>query len=444
MFVSSLKKRLGFLLTALPLFLLLNSCTSFGAQNNQQTDAVPTATPISITVPSCRSACNAPGLREIVDTWDNIHLFQSFDYNIRNPTPISRYYDFVWGVTPNKVAAFRAGNPNVFISYYLPFHRDGGTFMNADLGQQHDVRYWKSFHADWVLYKCDRTTPALEYGDPNIPLDFTNPDVVRWQVQTYAQPASTSGYDAIAADNLNLENLFGACGFYKNGQWVQRYTGETNDQQWRNDILTWVTAMQTALHALPHPLALIPNFSPGPISLNDPVVGNIVTHVDGILDEGGFTNYGDGYLTGTRWLQTIQFIRSVQIQQHKPYYISNEFKSDALDHNEVQWALASYLMCKEHSSSLFITNIVNNKQNYGADRRYSEYGAQIGNPKSEMYLAQNVYWRDYSNGLVVVNPSDTDTYTVKTSAATYRDLYGNHVSQTFSIPPHSGMVLIPS
>ena len=100
-------------------------------------------------------------------------------------------------------------------------------------------------------------------------------------------------------------------------------------------------------------------------------------------------------------------------------------------------------MSKEHYSSLYITNNTNGTQNYGADRRYSEYEAKIGNPNSEMYFSQNVYWRDYSNGIVVVNPSDTNTYTVKTSASTYADLYGNRVNQTFSLPPHSGMVLIP-
>jgi len=443
MFVRSFKKRLVLFCAILPLFLLFSGCVPFGSQVSQKTNEAPTATPISVTIPSCQIGCNTPGLREIPDTWNNIHLFQSFDYNIRNPTPIARYYDFVWGATPSKVAAFRAGNPNAFISYYIPFHRDSGTFTNAELGKQHDVNYWQSAHPNWVLYKCDRTTPALEYGDPNIPLDFTNPDVVQWQVQTYAQPASTNGYDAIAADNLNLENLFGACGFYKNGQWVQRYTGDTIDKQWQNDILSWVTAMQTALHALPHPLALIPNLGAGPVALSDPILGKIVTHVDGILDEGGFTNYGDGYLTGSNWLHEIQFIRSVQKQQHKPYYISNEFKSDALGHDQIQWALASYLISKEHSSSLFITNNTNHTQNYGADRRYSEYEGKIGNPQSDIYFSQNVYWRDYSNGIVVVNPSDTNTNTVKTSASTYVDLYGNHVNQTFSLPPHSGMVLIP-
>ncbi len=443
MFVRSFEKRLVLFLAIFPVFLLFSGCVPFGPQTDAKMNESPTATPISVTIPACQNTCNTPGLRQVPDTWDNIHLFQIFDYNIGNSTPSAQYYDFVWGATPGKVAAFRAGNPDAFLSYYIPFHRDNGTFADPELGKQHDINYWQSVHPDWVLYKCDRTTPALEYGDPNIPLDFTNPDVVQWQVQTYAQPASINGYDAIAADNLNLENLFGACGFYKNGQWVQRYTGRTIDKQWQSDILSWVTAMQAALHALPHPLALIPNLSAGPIPLSSPVVAQIVTHTDGILDEGGFTNYGDGYLTGNTWLSEIQFIRNVQLQQHKPYYVSNEFKTDALSHDDIQWALASYLMSKEHYSSVYITNNINGTQNYGSDIRYSEYEAKIGTPTSEMYFSQNVYWRDYSNGLVVVNPSATNTYTVKTSASTYADLYGNHVNQTFSLPPHSGMVLIP-
>ncbi len=443
MVVHALSKQKLVLFAVLSLVFILSGCTAFGFQVGQSKDPKPTATPISVTVPSCRPSCAVPGVRQFVDTWDNIHLLQSFDYHIKNPSTIAQYYDFIWGVAPKNVAAFRRGNPNVFISYYIPFHRDNGTFLNSDLGQQHDLNYWHSSHPNWVLYKCDRVTPANEYGDPNIPFDFTNQDVINWQVQTYAQPASMNGYDGIAADNLNLENLYGACGFYKNGQWTQRYSGVVNDPQWRADILSWVTNMQSVLHALQHPLALIPNIGFGSISLADPIVGQIVSHVDGVFDEAGFTKYGDGYLTDDNWLHAIQFIREVQNEQHKPYYISNEFKSSSLDHNQIQWVLASYLLSKEHSSSVFITNTMNNVQGYGADRRYSVYDAKIGNPRSDLYFAQNVYWRDYSNGLVVVNSSDTNAYTVKTSGITYADLYGNPVAQTFTLPPHSGMVLIP-
>ena len=44
--------------------------------------------------------------------------------------------------------------------------------------------------------------------------------------------------------------MFGACGVYINGQWVQRYTGQLDDPRWRIDIINWLTWMQQALHHL--------------------------------------------------------------------------------------------------------------------------------------------------------------------------------------------------
>ena len=165
-----------------------------------------------------------------------------------------------------------------------------GTFSN--IRAYHDLAYWKAFHPDWVLYKCDRVTPAYEFGDPNMPLDFVNPALLSWQIQTYAQPASESGYDGIAADNLNLQNLFGACSIYRDDQWVQCYTGQLDDPRWRTDVINWLTRMQQALHHLRHPLALIPNLALDGLSPSDPLIQQVVSHIDGIEDEDGFTHCG--------------------------------------------------------------------------------------------------------------------------------------------------------
>jgi len=381
-----------------------------------------------------------PGVRPFIDTWNNIHLFQSFDYKTDDPASIARYYDFIWGVSPDKIAAFRSKNPSIFLSYYLPFHRDAGTFTDSESGKRHDLAYWKSFHADWVLYRCDRVTPAFEFNDPNMPLDFANPAVVTWQVQNYAQPASKSGYDAIAADNVDLKNNYGACGVYINGKWQQRYTGQPDDAQWRADIIQWLTRMQEALHNLPHPLALIPNLALEQLSPTDAQVQQVLSHIDGVLDEDGFTHSARGYVTDNEWLQRIQFIEGVQAQ-HKPYYVVNQFPSTSIDSTQVQWALASYLMGKEHTEAIAISTY----QGYGFDARYNEYNAQIGSPRGTMYQWQNVYWRDYTGGVSIVNPSSTETYTVTLKTAShYIDLYGNSIGRTITLSPHSGSVLLLS
>ena len=96
-------------------------------------------------------------------------------------------------------------------------------------------------------------------------------------------------------------------------------------------------------------------------------------------------------------------------------------------------------MAKEHSAYLTITPI----QGYGSDLRYREYNAQIGSPTNQMFLSQHIYWRNYSHGLDLVNPSPTSTYTVSLPAGSrYVDLNGNQVSQTVTLLPHSGLVLL--
>ena len=427
MFSRLLSRLLPYWLAGLAFLLILSGCDFLGTNSK----------PTIITVPAQPThSSTGAGIRHFIDSWDNIHLLLSFDYKISDPAPVAQHYDFVWGAEADHVSAYRSANPAIFLTYNVPFHRDKGTF--SDEKAYHDLTYWKTVQPDWVLYKCDRITPAYEFGDPNMPLDFANPALVSWQIQTYAQLASESGYDGIAADNMNLQNLFGACGVYKNGQWVQRYTGQYDDPQWSADVITWLTRMQQALHRLRHPLALIPNLGIDDLSPSDPLMQQVLSHIDGMEDEEGFTRYGDGYLTGGAWLQRIQLIESVQ-EQHKPYYIINQFPS--VDHAEIQWALASYLMGKEHSAALFIST----SQGYGVDLRYDEYNLQIGSPKGPMYQTQNVYMRDYSHGLSIVNPSAADSYTVTLKADShYRDVSGNPVGQTITMPPHSGMVLLTS
>lgn len=436
---------------------ILSSCGGSLPSKGEQRVAIatpqqgiaPVGVPTNAAIPACaQPVCLAPatvkGVRPFIDTWNNVHIILPFSYSMQNAADVAQYYDFIWGANPGTVAALRQGNPHIVLSYYLSLNRDSGDFNNPDIGKWRGYGYWHSQHPDWILYRCDRVTPAYEIHDNNIPFDMTNEDFINWQIQQYALPASQAGFDAIAADNMNLDNAFGACGFYRNGQWVQRYTGNSDDPQWREDMLFWVTEMQKKLHELPHPLALIPNLGYyGNHAIIDPqgyqLVQKIVQHVDGILDESGFTQYGDGYLSDDAWVQTIKLIQDIQKQQ-RPYYMINEFPKAPLSKDDINWALASYLMGKEHLSALFYSG----PQQYGKDLRYPGYDIPIGIPTSDMYLDQHVYWRVYSGGLVLVNPSSTNKYTVDLPKSGYEDIFKHPVQQTLTLKPHSGLVLLQS
>src|SRR5579859_13309 len=414
-----------------------------------------TPTPGPCTQAVCLNPSTVPGVRPFIDTWNNIHIFQTFDFYYRS-YQISQYaksFDMVWGAGQEQSytpALWRRYNPNIILPYYIPLNRDGGTIADPGIGGLVGrINYWKANHPDWVLYQCDRTTPVTQFGNPNIALDISNPAVQDWQMQTYMQPISQSGYDAIGIDNVNM-NLPGgesgdtqkmACGHYdKNGQWVQRYSGQTNDTQWRTDVLAWLTTMQKRVHALPHPLALVINLGMAPLTGSDPFLQQIANHVDGILDESGFTGYGNQYVTDDAWVQLVQFIKSVQAH-NKPYFIIDEFKyapGQGITNDQVQWALSTYLMGKYHLSAVNPVAI----QDYGSPRPRDEYNAPIGVPVSEMYQNQYVYWRNYSNGLVLVNPSSSSSFTVTLDSPHYTDLYGKAVGQTLTLQPQSGIVLL--
>ncbi len=375
------------------------------------------------------------GLQPFIDTWDDIHVYQAFDYNIADPTSVAAQYDFVWGASLYQVAAWRQGNPAIFLTYYIPFDRDFGTFM--DNRALHTLAWWQAYHPDWILYRCDKKTPAYFGSDPGVSLDFSNRAVIAWQMQTYAQPASQAGYNGIAADNVDLGNWAGACGVYRKGTWVQLYNGQRlDDPAWQANVLFWLSQVQPALHALTPPLSLIPNSSFADVPVTSALVQKMMAYVDGLAEEDGFTRQGHGYLTDTAWLQHMSFIPSLQAQG-KAYYSGNQFPS--VGPQEIQWALASYLMCKEHAAALAISGI----QQYGGINWYPEYAAQIGSPNGDMYQDQQVYWRSYTNGLTIVNPSSTYSYTITLpSGVNYVDLYGNSVGSAISMGIHTGIVLL--
>jgi hypothetical protein len=69
--------------------------------------------------------------------------------------------------------------------------------------------------------------------------------------------------------------------------------------------------------------------------------------------------------------------------------------------------------------------------------------ATVGTPTDDYYLNQNVYRRDFTTGLALVNPSSTASYTVSLPPGpSWRDLYGNAQGPTVTLGPASALVLV--
>lgn len=254
---------------------------------------------------------------------------------------------FLWRQIADHHSCPPAGGGGLRWRQYAP-----GTVSTKYVAFTHDptnnynYTWWKEAHPTWILYRCDRKTPAFKCFppapcDPPLPLDITNPDVVQFQMDNGVLPAKKQGYKGIAWDNFNLGDSIRACGHYDEaGKWVAMYNG-TNETifpdgraQYEQDVIKWTRAIRTKSHAVG--MLMIPNYQPsvhcetkdgGYIcsgGWNSSSVFAVGNGTDGALDECGFTGCSSGLTLGTQWENKIKF--ALNQQRHgRSYYSINEW-----------------------------------------------------------------------------------------------------------------------
>jgi len=188
------------------------------------------------------------------------------------------------------------------------------------------------------------------------------------------------------------------------------------------------------------------NFSYDPTFSSDS--NTLTNYVDFYIDEQGFTNGNNSppnnpsawYLTVATWSAKINWIQNA-LRLRRGFFSINQEPVPFANVTKVQaqWALANYLLVKNNASFVYICG----KQQYGYMFLQPEYAAQIGSPVDAMHQNQGIYQRDFTNGIAIVNPSSSNSYTVELPAG-YRDLYGNVPGPELIMPAHSGLLLIGS
>lgn len=361
------------------------------------------------------------------DTTYNIHVGLPFNFSV-NPINEAGKVDIVW-------ASKTSNEPSpIYNTFYYPFERDGD--------KTHTLTWWQQNHPDWIEYKCDQVTPAYEFNDPNIPLNINNPDVLNYMMQTTITGLLQKGFPGVAFDNVNLENLWGRCGHYSpQGIWVQQYTGSQMDPAYTQTVLNWAQNIRTMIHDQSPQASIVMNFEYDP-SL-DNASKQLFRYMDVDLDERGFTNWGfegNNYITDGTWVTYMTAMQTIMDQGVGLFTLNNEPESfTSITSAEVQWALANYLLLKNQHSYVYIGG----KDGYGKLNWLPEYQTQIGAPVSSMEATQQVYTREYTRGMVLVNPSSTNAYSIQIPKTNYIDFYGNSYSNgQVTLAPHSGLILI--
>ncbi len=386
------------------------------------------------------------------DTTNGIHFGLPFNawVPVVNGVFQEQPAEYVFGANNNGVA--NVPGTALWHEIYTPWQRE-----NDDQGNNRNLAWFQTNHPDWIMYGPDKKTPATWEGDNCcVVLDYANPTVQSWVTAILIHWLG-HGYNGISIDNSVDDNQTNAVGHYtlpgiSGGTWVAQYSGtEPGDTAWAAASETALTNIITAVKAQ------YPNIS---VTVNQNYVYNYINQAGfeqsfnvatGTLDEGylWWATKNDS----TAWLNTMTEYRHMQRDLAKSLFLinassytmtTNMTTSSMTARADVQLALANYLLIKYNHTYFWFGMTgasASSPGQYGQPiAMQSEYSAPIGSPINDFYASQNVYMRNYTNGLAIVNP-DTSSHSLTFPSGQYKDLYGNAIT-TYTMQSHSGLILL--
>jgi hypothetical protein len=332
------------------------------------------------------------------------------------------------------------------------------------------------------LYACDANnnpTKLLAWPTANwpndVPLDFSNPAVVQYQISEMLGYLKQNGYNTAAIDNTDLLNYlhggnpnfkqpvnagYYGCGTYdSSGNFHRVFSGplnSTTDTAFINAMVKWVQTVHSALSAagikmmINHPL-----YNP-PSNPNEQAV---LHATDAMIYERGFTDYGH-YMNGeaaglvSNALMWAQAAQSAHVAFLITDYLCTGWNgTQAFNNNapcptdpsqipapQVDWALATYALANTGGADVYISPQVGQMMSYRP-----EYSTQYGKACGGYTVTNNLYVQKFQQALVVVNAgSSSASYTLPHAASQYHDIEGRAFGNPLTLGPADGYVLLTS
>jgi hypothetical protein len=306
--------------------------------------------------------------------------------------------------------------------------------------KERTIDWYKQNHPDWIMYQEDRVTPAYgfiySYGGL-VPLDVSNPEVRQFYLDTFIMPFVKQGYKMVAMDNVELGNWPKSVGHYNKGQWQQLYTGKKEDTAFYKTIIDWMQFLRNSLHLQGVKVAANIKANTAPAE----VILKVMDAVDLWLDETGFTHTGKN-ITDKTWERSFSLLQ--QVTPKKAYVTINQVQGDveAADAIQIEWVVGNFLLSRGPQSMLSITGFKNNKAEYHVFKYRKELEIEIGYPVLPAVKLENGGWkRNFSKGMVIVNPSSTQKITVQLPEGRWKTIHESIIESEIELSPATAAIL---
>lgn len=357
---------------------------------------------------------------------DRVGRAQIFVYGLKDRNILRGRRDIVWADAGEKI-------PGIYAMSYME--------MDRDPEHSHDVAWYRTYHPDWLVYKCDRVSPAhefrYEYGY-DTPVDVTNPAVREYLYSVNRDMAKVDGrFEAAGIDNVTSKNLWSRCGVWHRGQWMQKYSGARIDPAYARDIAAWMKWLGDRTHEAGDCLAANHYFD----GSDAEGYKEVAAQLDIIVDEHGFTRKCHPTVTDQTWLERITLFRD--IARTKPVVIIDQVcpTAERITRGVLDWSLANYLLLKGDRSYLAIVS----EDHYGPGfQDFPDLYLETGKPLGDFTAEAGAYARRFERALALVNPSSTATASYDLGDKEWADLDGQRYRGFLELPPGSAHVLVPA
>jgi hypothetical protein len=382
-------------------------------------------------------------------TEDGIHLFSD---QFTNGLPdrlvqfIASRFDGVQKLTAEENARYAAYNPNWFLlNYRLATSSGPAVYIHNDTWSSD----WSDVTAneDWFMHNPDGE--RLHNPDWDWYLhDINNPDFQQYFIDSTIADMRATGAQGLFADSFEA-----GVGDFWFSQYDPRFAGINasvqsawpNGVTWLDQLYNYSSVVQAAYHDAPEHFLFIPNVD----ALVTSWAHQDFSNVDGVFME-SFGDWG-GVYNGSPSDWTLSMNRalplaaggSVLIMQ--PSLFGNP--DSAIGRVQREYLIGTYLLLQADYTFLNIR-----VPNQGLNPSYfPEYDVGLGSPLAPVatdvsqYQWNNLYRRDFENGLVLVNPATRaitvdlgDSYQLVTGSgggvltANSLDAYGNYIGGSLS------------
>ncbi len=341
---------------------------------------------------------------------------------------------------PEAVQKLHQFNPEVKVLAYV-----NGTVASKSSNDWNDI---STYHPDWFLQDAKGNRIFERDWADNYVLDPANDGWRAYraqQLKTLVDDSSIAGFDGVFLDVMQAW-IVGSDGYcYYNSHPIKPSTDpqrEYDNREWQAAIADFLTVMKKAVGS--NKMLIFNGIGTGDKYFTYDY-HSFLERTDGALIE-GFTRWGSRPISEFKseelWKKDVDAVADIAAMGKTAVIMSDVWPQVTASATDIErahlYSLSSYLLGADGEAYY---DFRRKSQQELKPQIYNKlWAASIGAPRAVYYKQDNLYQRDFANGKVIVNPSDTGrSYTISLGNC-YLTPDGRTVNK-ITLAPKTGTVL---